>query len=500
MNISNQLKFVSTVSIIVLVVFISFFTKSYLEFKNAKINHEIIDAIEKNFHESSLLRDQYFLYRESRAKNQWYQLNISGANQLKHFAVLSNKDTNIQLENLLTANKSSLELFKRIDRNTEFLNSNGGNKHIYEELDKRLMSQMQLKSIIYRSELINIMSKINKQVESTYHCLIFTMAILTVTLSAVVMFVSFHINRLIFKRLKVLHNGASIISQGKLDFRIDVKGSDEFSALGVAINTMTSKLILINAELELERVKSIHNCKLASLGEMSAGIAHEINNPLAIIQGISSSLIIKVKGNAISQESIILHLEKIANTTNRISKIIKGLRSISRNAQEDPFELVSVKDITNDVLSLCEQKIKNAQINLMVKIPEDEIFFECSNTQISQVLLNLIGNAQDAIVDIESKWIILEFKLINNQSFVECSVTDCGNGISKDIVEKLMQPFFTTKAAGKGTGLGLSISLGIIKAHNGNFYFDESSKNTRFVFEIPLRNKCVNAVQKNIFP
>jgi signal transduction histidine kinase len=144
--------------------------------------------------------------------------------------------------------------------------------------------------------------------------------------------------------------------------------------------------------------------------------------------------------------------------------------------------------MTRDVLNLCEQKIKNAQINLIVKMPEDEIVVECSNTQISQVLLNLIGNAHDAIVSFESKWIILEFKLINNQSFVECSVTDCGNGIPKEIVEKLMQPFFTTKDVGKGTGLGLSISLGIIKAHKGKFYLDESSKNTRFVFEIPLKS------------
>jgi len=496
-NISNQLKCVSAVSTIVLVIFISFFIRSYNEFKNAKINYELSEAIEENFYESCSLRDQYFLYRENRAKNQWYQRNIASDYLLKQLEVIITQETKINLENLLAAKKNGFELFNRIDKNTQFLKYQRNNNQIYEELDKRLMSQMQLKATIYRVELINIKSEFNKKVENTYRNLIITLAILIVSLSVVVMLTSFHINKLIFKRLKVLHHGANVISQGKLDFRIEVLGHDEFSELGNVINTMTSKLVTINSQLELERVKAIHNSKLSSLGEMSAGIAHEINNPLAIIQGLSSSLALKIKNNTIPQESIILNLEKIAITTDRIVKIIKGLRSISRDAHNDPFEEASINNMTRDVLNLCEQKIKNAQINLIVKMPEDEILVECSNTQISQVLLNLIGNSNDAIVNIESKWIILEFKLINNQSYVECSVTDCGNGIPKEIREKLMQPFFTTKEVGKGTGLGLSISLGIIKAHNGKFYIDESSKNTRFVFEIPLKSNLSNIDQKN---
>ena len=107
----------------------------------------------------------------------------------------------------------------------------------------------------------------------------------------------------------------------------------------------------------------------------------------------------------------------------------------------------------------------------------------CRSTQIEQVLLNLLSNSYDAIVNTPGPWILIVVK--SNGQTAEISVTDSGKGIAPEIVSKIMQPFYTTKEVGKGTGLGLSISLGIIKSHHGEFYYDQNSKNTRFVIQLP---------------
>lgn len=242
-------------------------------------------------------------------------------------------------------------------------------------------------------------------------------------------------------------------------------------------------------QLDVERSKSVQASKLASLGEMSAGIAHEINNPLAIIQANALLLIDSINEGTSSNEDVINILKKINTTSHRITKIIKGLRTISRNADDDPFEPVNIRTIANDVAGICEQRLKKAEISFTLNIPEKDLIVECAPVQISQVLINLINNSHDAILELDEKWIKLELSENSNGNSLICSITDSGHGIKKEIAEKLMQPFFTTKEIGKGTGLGLSISLGIIEKHNGVFFLDDKCPNTKFVFEIPLKNQ-----------
>jgi C4-dicarboxylate-specific signal transduction histidine kinase len=105
--------------------------------------------------------------------------------------------------------------------------------------------------------------------------------------------------------------------------------------------------------------------------------------------------------------------------------------------------------------------------------------------QLSQVFLNLLNNAFDAIEGAPSPWIRVE--LYSEDDFIEVSVTDSGPGVAKEIRSRIMEPFFTTKPLGKGTGLGLSVSAGIMKAHHGSLFLDETSPNTRFVVRMPRR-------------
>jgi PAS domain S-box-containing protein len=239
--------------------------------------------------------------------------------------------------------------------------------------------------------------------------------------------------------------------------------------------------------LEMERqeltVRMVESSKLSTLGEMAGGVAHEINTPLAVIIAKTSLLTeALIVGEPIT-EDVILQIAKIKLTAERIAKIIKGLRLFSRNSENDPTEAVAVSSVIEMTLDLCREKIKQSQISLKLNLsPEIEI--AARPTEISQVLMNLIGNSIDALRELDDKWI--EVRSFVRDDRVHIWVTDSGGGISADIVDKLMNPFFTTKEVGKGTGLGLSISRGIIENHGGTICYDRSSDRTRFVIELPM--------------
>ena len=238
---------------------------------------------------------------------------------------------------------------------------------------------------------------------------------------------------------------------------------------------------------ELKKQEDIinHTLKMASLGEMAAGIAHEINNPLTIIKGTSQQISTSLKRDIFEKEKFIRYAEKIETTTDRIAKIIRGLKFFSNEKKMDNFQKESIFNIVEDTISLCSEKFKINNIDFKFKYSEDSahLLVECHAVEISQVLLNLLNNAFDAIEIFDEKWIELE--ILNHSDVVTISIMDCGNGIDKEEVAKILTPFYTTKAVGKGTGLGLSISHRIIENHKGKLWIDETCPNTKFVVEIP---------------
>lgn len=246
----------------------------------------------------------------------------------------------------------------------------------------------------------------------------------------------------------------------------------------------------VTDEKNLE-VQLYQNAKLAALGEMASGVAHEINNPLSIIIGKSSLLASNLASENWNREKIVRDIAKIETTALRISKIIKGLTVFSRNAEHDSFSVIPVRNIIEDTLSLVNEKFKYRTIDVVVECP-DELTLECNATQIGQVLMNLLINSFDAIKRLDTKWIKIEVK--GNGNSVCISVSDSGNGISPKIAEKIMEPFFTTKSVGEGTGLGLSLSKSLIESHNGKLKYMPSAKHTTFQIELPLR---ANSVMKN---
>jgi PAS domain S-box-containing protein len=240
----------------------------------------------------------------------------------------------------------------------------------------------------------------------------------------------------------------------------------------------------IEDSLEQEILQSIHLSRLSAIGEMAAGVAHEINNPLAIISGLLSITKRKLQGQLLTEDvkKIQEIISKVQGQVVRTAKITNSLREFSRGGDQSSFEETSTHKVLETVSELCYEKlVKN---NVRLDVLDDGIKFQCNQIQVEQVLVNLISNSIDAIRDLDNRWIKIDVS--SNNNFLEMSVTDSGTGISKDVAKNIMQPFYTTKAVGKGTGLGLSISFGIIKQHGGTLYPDTVAKNTRFVIQLPL--------------
>ena len=230
--------------------------------------------------------------------------------------------------------------------------------------------------------------------------------------------------------------------------------------------------------------------KLASLGELAVSLAHEISSPLTFISGNVYFLKKLLKKDKFDSDLFHKYTDNIEQTVQRISKITKGLLAFSRSEDGDEFKTESIQSILEMSLVFCSEKLKNQNICLTHNLAENDLKIECQSTQISQIFLNLLNNAHDAIKKLEEKWIRIE--IVDLDQFVEIKVTDSGKGISADIQNKIMQPFFTSKKMGEGTGLGLSVSTRIIQNHSGKLFLNSEALNTQFVIQLPKQQ-----IQKN---
>jgi C4-dicarboxylate-specific signal transduction histidine kinase len=228
--------------------------------------------------------------------------------------------------------------------------------------------------------------------------------------------------------------------------------------------------------------KLVASANVRAMGELTIGIAHEINSPLTVITCNTTHILNCMEHNN-SLHDLPRHLKTIEDSAMRISNIIKSMHFFSRNSTFEDFQDTEVLNIITDVLNLCRGHLKLKGIELRLAPIPPILKIHCHRIQIGQALLNLINNACDAIAGLNEKWIAIDFTCIFNR--IKITVTDSGFGISEDLCHKIMEPFFTTKPIGKGTGLGLAISKRTIEAHQGILRVDTSFPRTRFLIELP---------------
>jgi len=280
--------------------------------------------------------------------------------------------------------------------------------------------------------------------------------------------------------LKVFLNGKE---QYQVEFRQISKNSNRICMATILSMNKNQALIIINdVTEEREKQERLYlTDRLASVGEMASGIAHELNNPLTGVIGLSQLMV--------SDEKLPEELKEDANAiyseAQRAASVVKNLLTFARKHKPNR-DLTQLNNIIDEVLKLraYEHKVNNIQIitELDPELPETIV----DHFQIQQVFLNIILNAENAMIE-ANKGGILKISTYREDDIIRISFTDDGQGISQDNLDRLFDPFFTTKEVGKGTGLGLSISYGIITSHNGKIYAQNGvNKGAIFNIELPV--------------
>jgi signal transduction histidine kinase len=247
---------------------------------------------------------------------------------------------------------------------------------------------------------------------------------------------------------------------------------DEFSDLAVAVNFMLM-------ELDKRQEQIIQSRKMGAIGTLTAGIAHELNNPLNNIL-ITIEAILDGYGDLTDEKKKAL-LRDAFGQTRRAGDIVRNLLDFSR-FRETSFDEMSINEIINTSTKLIANEASLKNIRIRLKLGQNLSLVKVDKNQMQQVLINVFLNAIQAMPD-EGE---LEVESYSEDGYVRVDITDTGPGISPDILERIFDPFFSTKEVGKGTGLGLSVAYGIIKKHNGSITANsQPGKGTIFSIKLP---------------
>jgi len=239
-----------------------------------------------------------------------------------------------------------------------------------------------------------------------------------------------------------------------------------------------------NAELINTQGQLVQSAKLASIGEISAGLAHELNQPLGAIMLSAQFATELMNEEVIDRGNISKKLQRIVGQVERASKIIQHLKVFSRQG-EQAFEGTDINWVIDESFILLNETLKMNGIKLNMELAENLPSVACDFIQIEQVLTNLVTNARDALEQGQAKEIVVRSYARENAICID--VQDNGCGMSPSVMAKIFDPFFTTKAVGRGTGLGMSISYGIMQDHRGELRVSSiEGQGSCFTISLPL--------------
>jgi len=278
------------------------------------------------------------------------------------------------------------------------------------------------------------------------------------------------------RSLGQLTHAAQAIGQGNFDVQVAVPSRDEVGQLAGSFNQMASELHGRERALKEAQAQLIQSEKMAAFGQLGAGIAHEVKNPLAGIQGM-----IQLTSRSLSADNPLHETFAILEKeTKRCRAIIDSLLKFARQENLAP-EPIALEDVVADTKAILHHELSLHRIALETAIPQNLPLIHGSANQIQQVLMNLILNAEQAM-EPRGHGTVEVRAAQRDDRFIELFVKDDGPGIPQAVQARIFEPFFTTKAPGKGTGLGLAVTFGIMRAHGGAIHVEsEEGRGTTFI-------------------
>jgi len=288
--------------------------------------------------------------------------------------------------------------------------------------------------------------------------------------------------RLITQPLVRLSGATRVVAKGQYDIQLESSSRDEIDDLAQSFNQMASELDFREKALKGAQAALVQSEKMAAFGQLGAGIAHEIKNPLAGILGLTQLSLRKIEQDS----ALAKNLSIIEKETNRCTTIIQNLLKFARQ-EKVAFEPVEVNRVVEDSLAIVEHQLAMNRVTLKKNLAQKLPFISGNANQIQQVLINLMINAEQAMEGRAGDVTLTTSS--QNSGYVQIQVRDTGPGIPEDLQAKIFEPFFTTKEVGKGTGLGLSVSYGIIQEHGGDIQVKSASgKGTAFNISLPINS------------
>ncbi len=317
----------------------------------------------------------------------------------------------------------------------------------------------------------------------------------------------------ITRQLKSLILGIERIVRGELSHRVEIKSKDEIGEFASSFNQMTQALKESKEELEeynrtleqkveqrtkelkLTQQQLIQQEKMASVGQLAAGVAHELNNPIGGILGYSQLALEKISNKSVKdlKNNDLLnfsqYLKDIVRQSQRTKTIVQNLMKFARASTKGVFNLVYVNSILEDTFSFTQHHLEIGNIKLVWNLCPTLPQIMGDASQLQQVFTNLIINAIQAMP--QGGELRVSTTYAPKEKVIKITFTDTGCGILEENKDKIFEPFFTTKQVGEGTGLGLSVSYGIIKDHKGEIFVDsEVGKRTTFTITIPAKDSA----------
>lgn len=301
----------------------------------------------------------------------------------------------------------------------------------------------------------------------------------------------FVIQRLIGKPIREFLKSTESVSRGNFNYKVEIDKRHEFYELGQSFNLMTDKLHEVQMQL-------YQNAKLASVGKLAAGVAHELNNPLTGVLTYSSLELKRIETGNINEENLNKTLNVIIRETVRCRDIIKGLLDFSRQIPPRMSE-ININEVIEQSLSIVINELILSNISVQKQLDPELPLMKGDRIQIQQVLINLLMNGQQAIGTEGGAITITTATCSKNfREYIRVEIRDTGCGIPKHKIPEIFEPFYSTKGQ-KGTGLGLSIVWGIVDKHEGFIEVDsEIDRGTSFSVYFPLENESTNVNQDEV--